>query len=121
MGIRTEYAFTLPKGYVDQNGVLHRDGKMRQATAAYEILPLKDVRTQQNPVNAKAVVLSRVITKLGNLSSITPEIIQGLYAEDLNYLQAFYNKINDKKQSKIKSACPTCKHSFEIEKNDDGQ
>ena len=37
--MQTEFEFELPKGYVDQNGDLHKRGTMRLATAADEILP----------------------------------------------------------------------------------
>jgi len=33
-GFRTEIEFELPKGYVDEDGNLHRRGVMRLATAA---------------------------------------------------------------------------------------
>jgi hypothetical protein len=41
--MKTEYAFTLPKGYVDAGGQVHREGTMRLATARDEIVPLRDV------------------------------------------------------------------------------
>jgi hypothetical protein len=48
MVIQRDYEFTLPKGYIDENGNLHRNGTMRLATAADEILPLKDTRVRNN-------------------------------------------------------------------------
>ena len=66
---QTEVEFTLPKGYLDDDGVLHRDGVMRLATAADEILPLKDPRVQQNPAYLTIIVLARVITRLGSVPS----------------------------------------------------
>jgi hypothetical protein len=91
---RTEIEFTLPKGYIDETGVLHRHGVMRLATAADEILPLRDPRVQQNEGYLAIIVLSRVITRLGELTSIDTGVIEGIYASDLNYLQRLYEELN---------------------------
>jgi phage FluMu protein gp41 len=93
-GFQTEFPFTLPTGYLDAEGVLHREGMMRRATAADEIVPLKDPRVQANASYLIIILLSRVITSLGDVAMITPQVIEGLFVEDLNYLQAFYKKIN---------------------------
>ncbi len=92
--LQTEYEFTLPMGYIDGEGQLHRNGIMRLATAADEILPLRDPRVQSNPAYLVVILLSRVITRLGTVSPITPQTIEGLFAADLAYLQDFYNEIN---------------------------
>jgi len=113
--LQTEFEFVLPKGYVDQEGTLHKDGTMSLATAADEIFPYKDVRVQNNPPYLTIIVLSRVIKKLGNLTSINPKIIESLFASDLSYLQDFYQKINANGTSKISTTCPKCEHKYEIE------
>jgi hypothetical protein len=117
----TEFEFTLPKGYVDDEGNLHRKGIMRLATAADEILPLKDPRVQANPPYLTVILLSRVITKLGDLPLIDTKVIEGLFASDFAYLQEFYNKINDSGSSKIKVACPKCGYDFEVEPYSQGE
>jgi hypothetical protein len=94
MAFQTEIEFTLPKGYLDPDGTLHRNGIMRLATAADEILPLKDPRVQQNPAYLTIIVLARVITKLGSLTDVNTKVIEGLFASDLNYLQQLYEKLN---------------------------
>src|SRR5262245_30985353 len=91
---RTEVEFTLPKGYLDSNGVLHRSGVMRLATAADEILPLKDPRVQQNQAYLGIIVLARVVTKLGELPAIDTRVVEGLFASDLDYLQRLYERFN---------------------------
>ena len=93
-GFQTEIEFELPKGYVDEEGVLHRRGIMRLATAADEILPLRDPRVQQNEAYLAVIVLSRVIVRLGSLPHIHTGVIEGLYASDLGYLQRLYERIN---------------------------
>ena len=98
--IQTEYPFTLPVGYLDQEeGALHREGTMRLATAADEILPLKDPRVQANQAYLVVILLARVITRLGSIDQINPKVIESLYAGDLAYLQDLYNKINQLQQS----------------------
>lgn len=93
-GFQTEIQFELPKGYVDEAGTLHRRGTMRLATAADEILPLRDPRVQQNEAYLAVIVLSRVVTRLGSLSEIHTGVIENLYASDLAYLQRLYEKFN---------------------------
>lgn len=94
MTFQTEIEFTLPKGYLDGDGVLHREGVMRLATAADEILPLKDPRVQQNPAYLTVIVLARVITRLGSLPDVNTKVIEGLFASDLGYLQGLYEHVN---------------------------
>jgi hypothetical protein len=94
MAFQTEIEFTLPKGYMDADGALHKEGTMRLATAADEILPLKDPRVKQNPAYLAVIVLSRVITQLGSVPDVNTKVVEGLYASDLNYLQALYESFN---------------------------
>ena len=112
---QTEYEFALPKGFVDEEGNLHKKGVMRLATAADEILPLKDPRVQSNPAYLTVILLSRVVTKLGSLNDVNPRVIEGLFASDLGYLQEFYRKINGDGTSLLKTRCPKCEHEFEVE------
>jgi len=114
MALQTEFDFELPKGYLDDQGDLHRRGSMRLATAADEILPLKDPRVQGNPSYLTIILLSRVVTGLGTLKDINPRIIEGLYVEDLAYLQDFYNKINGGGQFTVKGECPHCNEEMEV-------
>lgn len=100
MAFQTEVEFTLPKGYHDGEQ-LHKSGVMRLATAADEILPLKDSRVQQNPAYLTIIVLARVITKLGSLSDVHTKVIEGLYASDLNYLQTLYERMNSDESQAI--------------------
>jgi len=118
--IQTEHEFTLPIGYQDADGNLHRQGTMRLATAADEILPLKDGRVQSNQAYLIVILLSRVITKLGGIEHINPKVIEGLYAADLAYLQDFYNRINRDGKASIQTVCPKCAHAFETELNSEG-
>jgi hypothetical protein len=93
-GFQTETEFELPKGYVDEAGTLHRRGTMRLATAADEILPLRDPRVQQNEAYLAVIVLARVVTRLGTLGEVHTGVIENLYASDLAYLQRLYEKFN---------------------------
>jgi hypothetical protein len=91
---QTEVEFELPKGYVDASGTLHRRGVMRLATAADEILPLRDPRVAQNEAYLSVIILARVILRLGSLPDVHPGVIEGLYASDFAYLQKLYERIN---------------------------
>lgn len=113
--IQTEYPFTLPVGYQDAEGTLHREGMMRLATAADEILPLKDPRVQTNQAYLIVILLARVITQLGGVASINPKVIESLYAADLAHLQELYNRVNHASESTQEVSCPHCNHSFAME------
>lgn len=93
--LQTEFEFTLPKGYLDEAGNVHRKGVMRLATAIDEIVPLRDPRVKSNPAYATVIILSRVILKLGALEEISPQVVEGFFACDLSYLQKFYRQINE--------------------------
>lgn len=115
MAFKTEFEFTLPRGYVDSEGKVHKKGIMRLATAKDEILPLQDYRVQSNRAYLVVILLSRVITKLGDITSINPSIIEQLYASDLAYLQELYRKINEDGTAHVKVNCPECKKEFEVD------
>ncbi len=91
---RTEFEFTLPKGYIDETGVHHRRGVMRLATAADEILPLRDPRVQSNPAYLTIIILARVVVKLGDVTMVDTQTIENLFASDLEYLRRLYEEIN---------------------------
>jgi hypothetical protein len=110
----TEHDFTLPMGYLDKEGTLHRDGVMRLATAADEILPLRDPRVQRNAAYLTVILLSRVVTRLGGVEPVTPNVIEGLFAADLAYLQTLYNEIN-RVDERTTVTCPQCQHAFAME------
>lgn len=90
----TEFPFSLPCGYRDSDGTVHKDGVMRLATAADEILPLRDHRVQHNPSYLSIILLSRVITRLGTLDRVDTGVIENLFTVDFNFLQQFYTRIN---------------------------
>lgn len=121
MVLITEHEFTLPMGYVDEAGNLHRAGKMRLATAADEILPMKDPRVQNNPAYLTVILLSRVVTGLGDLKMITPKIIEQLFAGDFTYLQDMYSRINQNGSNSIRAVCPKCEHTFDVEVQSQGE
>jgi hypothetical protein len=112
---QTEYDFTLPMGYADADGNLHRDGVMRLATAADEILPLRDPRVQANEAYFAIILLSRVVVKLGSVAQLNTKIVEGLYSADLAYLQELYNRINRAGKPVVEAMCPKCAHEFPVE------
>jgi hypothetical protein len=115
MSLQTEFEFTLPRGYVDQDGNLHKDGVMRLATAMDEIAPLRDLRVRSNQAYLVIILLTRVIVKLGTLSRINTSVIENLFAADLAYLQAFYRRINEEGMTTFPVICPECNAEFEMD------
>ena len=113
--MQTEFEFTLPVGYVDAQGAVHRQGVMRLATAMDEIVPQRDLRVRSNQAYLAIVLLSRVITQLGTLPSISTAVIENLFVADLAYLQEFYRRINIDGKSTLPVKCPDCQSEFEVD------
>jgi hypothetical protein len=114
MELKTEFEFILPRGYVDKEGNLHREGVMRLANAKDEIVPLNDLRVQRNRAYLIIVLLSRVISKLGDLGEVNTGVIENLFASDLRFLEELYNRINED-DATVKVVCTECGESFEKE------
>lgn len=115
MPLQTEFEFTLPIGYTDENGVVHQQGVMRLATALDEIAPLRDPRVRANQAYLAIILLSRVVVKLGALPQISTAVIENLYVADLAYLQALYRRINEEGKSTVVLTCPECKARYEVD------
>ena len=115
MSIQTEFEFTLPIGYVDKNGAVHKHGVMRLATAMDEIAPLRDLRVRANDAYLVIILLSRVIVRLGDLQHVSSQVIENLFAADLAYLQSFYKKINEENTTIVKVICPECQSEIEVD------
>jgi hypothetical protein len=113
--LRTQFAFVLPRGYVDEAGIVHRDGVMRLATARDEIIPQRDPRVRENEAYLTVLLLSRVIVKLGSLSQVNAGTIEGMFASDLAFLQDLYRRINQEGTTQAAVACPACKHEFTVD------
>ncbi|ACU73249.1 secreted protein [Catenulispora acidiphila DSM 44928] len=113
--LRTEFEFELPRGYVDDAGVVHRRGSMRLSTARDELVPLRDVRVRENPAYLSVVLLGRVITRLGTLPMVHDGIVENMFASDLAFLQDFYEQINAEGHTLASVTCPNCAQDFEID------
>ena len=113
--MQTEFEFTLPRGYVDPDGNVHKDGVMRLATAMDEIAPLRDLRVRTNQAYLVIVLLSRVVVRLGTLSRISTQVVERLFAADLAYLQTFYRQINEEGSSILPVTCPNCNTDFGVD------
>lgn len=115
MSLQTEFEFTLPMGYVDREGNLHKRGTMRLATAMDEITPLNDMRVQANEAYLVIVLLTRVITRLGTLTQINTSVIENMFAADLAYLQEFYRQVNETGRTTREVICPHCNNPVEVD------
>src|SRR6266545_2816724 len=108
--IVTQYPFTLPRGYVDPRGQVHRDGVMRLATAGDEIWPQTDPRVRENGAYLSVLLLTRTVTKLGTLPEVDAHVIENLFASDLAFLQDLYRRINQDGGTRVGVTCPHCSH-----------
>lgn len=112
---RSEYEFELPRGYVDEEGVVHRHGRMRLATARDELRPQIDLRVKENPAYLSVVLLSQVITELGTVREIHAGVVEQMYATDIAFLQDFYRRINSEGHTRAGVTCPSCGTGFEVD------
>ena len=115
MTLQTEFPFTLPRGYVDSDGLLHREGTMRLATAKDEVIPLQDHRVKNNPGYLAVILLARVVTRLGELPQVYPQLIEDLPVADFAYLQTLYRRLNEHGHNRLTVTCPACEKTFEVE------
>jgi hypothetical protein len=113
--LRTEFAFELPRGYVDASGTVHRSGVMRLATARDELVPLRDDRVRENPAYLTVVLLARVVDRLGSIDDIHVGVIENLFASDLAFLQDLYRRVNTEGTTQAAVRCPACEHSFAVD------
>lgn len=113
--LRTDFGFTLPRGYVDHSGNVHREGVMRLATARDELVPLHDDRVRENPAYLTVVLLARVITRIGSITDVHAGLIENLFATDLAFLQELYKRINTEGYTKARVVCPACKHEMTVD------
>ena len=118
--LQTEFEFTLPRGYVDGAGHVHRDGRMRLSTALDEIAPLRDPRVKNNQAYLTIIILARVITHLGELTEVNTNVVESLFTADLAYLQDLYRRINSDGADQLTVTCPECQHTFAVEVNSAG-
>jgi hypothetical protein len=112
--LQTEFDFVLPRGYVDSEGVVHREGTMRLATARDELLPLYDGRVKERPEYLSVVLLARVITRLGDVD-VSDWVIEHLFASDLAFLQDLYRRVNQEGHTRAELTCPACQHAFSVD------
>ena len=115
MSLQVEFDFVLPKGFVDDEGTVHKEGTMRLATALDEIAPLRDPRVRANEAYLVVILLSQVITRLGTLPRVSPNIIERMFAADIAFLQNLYGQLNDPQPRHIPSVCPHCGNEHDVE------
>jgi len=117
---QTTFDFVLPRGYVDADGRVHREGTMRLATARDELVPLLDPKVRENDAFLSLVLLARVVTKLGDVPTIDDQVLGGLWATDLAFLQDLYRQINSEGHTLIEVTCPSCSTDFAVDMAGDG-
>lgn len=116
--MQTQIEFTLPRGYVDDAGEIHRVGTMRLATARDEIEPFRELDVRQNSAYLTVLLLARTVTRIGAITQVTPALVENLYAADFDHLQRLYERINSDGEAVGVVSCPECSHRFEVDLTD---
>ena len=112
-GLQTEFAFELPRGYVDHRGRRHRRGTMRLATARDEIAPQADPRVRANPAYLTVLLLARTVTRLDGVDEVDTDLVEGFFAGDLAFLQDLYRQVNRRGDTQADVDCPRCGHRLD--------
>ncbi len=113
--MQTEYEFTLPRGYIDDSGQVHQQGRMRLAMSIDEVETMGDSRVQKNEAYIPILLLSRVITQLGGITAVTPQVVEHLFASDMAYLQDLYMHLNSSEKLMLGTQCPSCSQHFQVQ------
>lgn len=113
--MQTEIAFTLPRGYVAADGTVHREGVMRLATARDEIEPLRSPEVRDNQAYLSVLLLARTVQRIGDVTEVTPHLIEDLFAADFDHLQRLYERLNSDGEAVGVVSCPSCEHRFEVD------
>src|SRR5947209_7957281 len=113
--MQTQVEFSLPRGYVDEKGEVHRVGTMRLATARDEIEPLREIDVRQNSAYLTVLLLARTVTRIGSITQVTPALVESLFAIDFDHLQRLYERINSDGEAVGVVSCPSCSHRFEVD------
>ena len=116
--MQTQVEFTLPRGYLDEKGEVHRVGTMRLATARDEIEPLREIDVRQNSAYLTVLLLARTVTRIGSITEVTPALVENLFATDFDHLQRLYERINSDGEAVGVVSCPECSHRFEVDLTD---
>lgn len=116
--MQTQVEFTLPRGIVDDTGEVHRVGTMRLATARDEIEPLRELEVRQNTAYLTVLLLARTVTRIGEITEVTPAVVENLYAADFDHLQRLYERFNSDGEAVGVVTCPECSHRFEVDLTD---
>ena len=79
---------------------------MRLATARDEIEPLRDPAVRENEAYLAVLLLARVVTRIGPVTDVTPEVVEGLFAADFDHLQRLYERLNTDGEAVGAITCP---------------
>lgn len=113
--MQTVFNFELPRGFIDESGVVHKLGEIRLATALDEIVPQEDPRVVANEAYLPILLLARVITRIGTITVISSTMIERMFAADLEYLQNLYMHLNGGGPVIVGAKCPHCQHGFQLQ------
>src|SRR5215471_2281173 len=82
---KRELSVTLPVGYTDEEGKLHRTAVLRKMTGKEEAI-LADRRHQRNGGKLVTELLHSCLVRLGDMPKNGTSTIEGLYSADRNFL-----------------------------------
>ncbi|HBE72009.1 MAG TPA: hypothetical protein DDW52_28045 [Planctomycetaceae bacterium] len=88
--------FELPFGFEDEEGNIHRQGRLRIPTQKDLTVVLKIYGDVQNPAYLETLMLVRILESLGNIeldADNRQQIVESLPLPDIEYLNSIYQKL----------------------------
>ncbi len=79
------------------------------------LLPLIDARVRENQAFLSVVLLGRVVTRLGDVPSVSDSVIENMWASDVAFLQDIYRRINTEGHTRAEVFCPSCEKEFTVD------
>jgi len=105
-----EFEFTLPLGYKDDEGRMHRATTMRKMTGREESI-LADKRFHRNGGKLVTELLVNCIIRLGELERCDRSVVSRLYSVDRNFLLLKLRSITFGSELQATYTCPACRES----------
>jgi len=111
-----EVEVTLPIGFVDGEGRVHRQVSLRKMTGRDEAL-LADPANQRNGGRLVTALLHSCITRIGELESLRRNDIETMYSVDRNFLLIRLRSFTFGSTLPAGYTCPSCGGRFEQEED----
>lgn len=110
---KREAELSLPIGYTDEHGQLHRTVVLRKMTGKEEAI-LADRRNQRNGGRLVTELLHSCMVRLGDLPKNGTSTVAGMYSADRNYLLIKLRALTFGTELEAGYTCPNCNERLRV-------